>query len=254
MTALSSVRSAVVTGAGSGMGRLTALRLNDRGIKVTALDFAEDSLAKLAADAPAISTAVVDVRDHEALAAALATAVDDCDLLVTAAGIGHTGRVLETDDEVFRRLIEVNYLGTVATVKRVLPGMLARRRGHVVIYASMAGWVPAPQHAPYNSTKAAVMMFAECLRLETKGKSVQFTAVCPPAVATPLLDDMPVSKEAAPSWMKPLTPEQVVLAVEKAIEADRFMAIPDLASKAMWRMRRHTPKLVETAIGRLIKP
>jgi short-subunit dehydrogenase len=254
MTKLSTVRSAIVTGAASGMGRLTAQRLNDRGIKVLALDFSADQLGKLAADAPAIQTAVVDVRDHDALATAVAPALDDCDLLVTAAGIGHTGRVLETDNETFEKLIGINYLGTVATVKLVLPGMVARQRGHVVMYASMAGWVPAPQHAPYNSTKAAVMMFADCLRLESKGKGVGFTAMCPPAVATPLLDDMPVSKAAAPSWMKPLTPEKVVLAVEKAIESNTFIAIPDLASKAMWRMRRHTPRLVSTAIGNLIKP
>lgn len=254
MTSLSSVRSAIVTGAASGMGRLTATRLAERGVRVLAIDFSAEALEKLAADSPSIMTAVVDVRDHDALEAALRSALNDCDLLVTAAGIGHTGRVLETANEVFRKLIEINYLGTVASVKLVLPGMVSRQRGHIVMYASMAGWVPAPQHAPYNSTKAAVMMFAECLRAESRGKGVEFTVVCPPAVATPLLDDMPVSKDAAPAWMKPLTPEKVVVSVEQAIESDRFLAIPDLASNALWRMRRHTPKLVSTAIGRLIKP
>jgi short-subunit dehydrogenase len=252
MTALSTVRSAIVTGAASGMGRLTAVRLAERGAGVLALDHSADLLDKLAVDAPSISTAAADVRDASALAAALAPALDRVDLLVTAAGIGHTGRVLETELDVFERLMAVNYLGTVATVKQVLPGMIDRGRGHVVIYASMAGWVPAPQHGPYNATKAAVMMFAECLRGELRGKGVALTVVCPPAVATPLLDDMPVSKAAAARSLKPLTPAKVVLAVEHAIEADRFMVIPDLPSKALWRMRRHTPRLVDTFTAKII--
>jgi short-subunit dehydrogenase len=234
------------------MGRLTALRLAERGAVVHALDFSADGLEKLAAEAPSITTVGIDVRDHHALAEVLRPALNDCDLLVTAAGIGHTGRVLETDNEVFRKLVEVNYLGTVATVKQVLPGMVNRRRGHIVMYASMASWVPAPQHAPYNSTKAAVMMFAECLRAESRGTGVQFTAVCPPAVATPLLDDMPASKDAAAGRLKPLSPEKVVLSVEKAVEANRFLAFPDSGSKALWRARRHTPRLVTTAVNRLI--
>jgi short-subunit dehydrogenase len=252
MTSLNAVRQAVVTGAASGMGRLTALRLAERGAAVLALDHSPDALDKLAAEQPSITVAAVDVRDPAALADALAPVLDTADLLVTAAGIGHTGRVLETDLDTIRRLMDVNYLGTVATVKQVLPGMVDRGRGHVVIYASMAGWVPAPQHAPYNATKAAVMMFAECLRAELRGKGVAFTVVCPPAVATPLLDDMPVSKAAAAKSLKPLTPEKVVLAVERAIESDRFMVIPDLPSKALWRMRRHTPGLVSAFTGKMI--
>jgi short-subunit dehydrogenase len=118
--------------------------------------------------------------------------------------------------------------------------MRSRDDGHLVIFGSIAGWVPAPLHSAYSATKAAVVMHAEIVRQELRGTGVKLTCVCPPSVATPLLDAMPASKAAA-ERVKPLSADQVVDAVESAVRRNRFWVFPDLTSKAVWRMRRLAP-------------
>ncbi len=244
--------TAVVTGAGSGMGRLLAERLAGRGIAVHALDSDAAALATLAAGASGVQPHAVDVSDAEALAALLSPLAPEVDLVVTAAGIGHTGSVAETPPATFTRLMAVNYLGTVATIAPLLPAMIERRRGRIVIFASLAGWVPAPAHGPYNATKAALVMYAEVPRSELAGTGVRATCVCPPAVATPLLDAMPHTKPGL-RFVAPLSPARVVDAVEQAIERDRFWVFPDAGSKVLWRLRRFVPGLVGAAVGRMLR-
>ena len=243
--------TALVTGAASGMGRILALRLAGAGTTVHALDRDADALEVLSKEHDNIVPHPVDVADASALAAVVAPLADTVELLVTAAGIGHTARLLDTDPATFERLMRVNYLGTVNTIGAVLPAMQAKRRGRIVVFASMAGWVPAVAHGPYNATKAALVMYAEVLRIETRGHGVHVHCVCPPAVDTPLLDAMPVSK-AGLKYMKAMTPGRVVDAIESAMEKDRFWVFPDASSKVMWRMRRYTPRVLDGLIRRML--
>jgi short-subunit dehydrogenase len=246
------MKTAVVTGAASGMGRLVAERLAARGTEVLALDRSEVGLQSLAELSDRIQPVAVDITDPEAVTQAVGPTDGRLDLLVCAAGIGHSKGILETPFEEFDKLVHVNYLGTVATVKAALPAMLDRGSGHIATFASMAGWVPAAKHAPYNSTKSAVIMFSEILRLETRGQGVSVSCVCPPAVRTPLLDDMPVSAAAAERYVKPLTPLRVVESLERAIEADRFWVFPDPVSKSLWRLRRYAPRALDAVTRRLL--
>ena len=242
---------AIVTGAASGMGRLLSARLAASGTLVHALDREERALADLAAGSDGIRIHPVDVTDTTALAGVLRELAPTADLVVTAAAIGHTGRIVDTPVETFERIARVNYLGTVATIAPVLPAMLAARRGRIVLFASMAGWVPAPAHGPYNAMKAALVMYAEVLRQEVRSSGVRVHCVCPPAVATPLLDDMPAAKEAL-GLVKALRPEAVVDAIERGVGRDRFWIFPDAGSKVMWRARRHTPRVLDAFVRRLI--
>ncbi len=245
--------TAVVTGAASGMGRILAARLARRGTTVHALDRDAAALASLASGDPStIVPHAIDVTDAAALDALLRPLAASVDLVVTAAGIGHTGRIAETEPATFARLMAVNYLGTVATIAPVLPAMIERGRGRIVLFASLAGWVPAPAHGPYNATKAALVMYAEVLRSELARTGVRVTCVCPPAVATPLLDAMPHTKPGL-RFVAPLVPEHVVDAVELAIERDRFWVFPDAGSKILWRIRRFTPRLLGAAIDRMLR-
>jgi short-subunit dehydrogenase len=116
----------------------------------------------------------------------------------------------------------------------------------------MAGWVPAKAHGPYGATKAALVYYSEVLRSELAGTGVRVTCVCPPAVATPLLDDMPVAKNSL-GLVKAMQPAAVVDAIERAIDRDRFWVFPDATSKLMWRMRRYTPRVLDRAIAKLVK-
>lgn len=245
------MQTAIVTGAGSGMGRVLATRLAERGSTVHALDRDGDALEVLAKEHDTVVAHTVDVTDAEQLKSVLEP-LSPVDLLVTAAGIGHTARIIDTPTEMFARLMAINYMGTVATVAPVLPNMLARGTGRIVIFASMAGWVPARAHAPYNATKAALVMYAEVLRAELRGTGVGVTCVCPPAVATPLLDDMPAAKTGL-GLIKAMQPGDVVDAIESAIDHDRFWVFPDTTAKLLWRLRRHAPRLVDVAVSRLVK-
>lgn len=244
-----SIGSALITGAGSGMGRILARRLAQRGLDVHAVDRDERGLAVLAAAVPDVTTKVVDVTDPDAVTAvAGGTAWDH---LVTAAGIGHTGRVDATSPAEHRRLMDVNYLGTVHTVAAALPAMEAAGRGRVTIFASLAGWVPAPEHGPYGATKAALIMWAEALRRELLGTGVRVTCVCPSAVATPLLDDMPAAKRGT-KYVRAATPEEIVDAVLRAMDRDRPWVFPREA-RALQVMQRFTPRLLDRATRLLLR-
>src|SRR5690606_26056901 len=131
------------------MGRLLAQRLAGRGVQVTAADRDEAGLEQLAAAVPSITTRGLDVTDEAAVAEAVGTTA--WDHVVTAAGIGHTGTVGSTPASVHRRLVEVNYLGTVNVVTAALPALTAAGTGRFTIFASLAGWVPAPEHGPYGA-------------------------------------------------------------------------------------------------------
>lgn len=243
------MRSACVTGAGSGMGALLAQRLAERGMEVVALDRDEAGLSRLAERAPTITTKVLDVTDADAVSDAVGGRA--WDHLVTAAGIGHTGAVAATAPEVHRRLMEVNYLGTVHAVTAALPAMTARGTGRLTVFASLAGWVPAPEHGPYGATKAALVLWSQALRRELAGSGVGVTCVCPSAVATPLLDDMPAAKRGA-RYVRPASPEQVVDAVLKAMDRGRPWVFPREA-KALQVLQRFTPRALDRATRLLLR-
>ena len=244
--------TAIVTGAASGMGRILAARLARGGATVHALDRDAAALAVLASEQSAIVPHAIDVTDAAALEALLRPLADHVDLVVTAAGVGHTGPIAETAPATFARLMAINYLGTIATIAPLLPSMIERRHGRIVIFASLAGWVPAPAHGPYNATKAALVMYAEVLRSELAATGLRVTCVCPPAVATPLLDAMPHTKPGL-RFVAPMPPEKVIDAVERAIERDRFWVFPDAGSKILWRLRRLVPGLLGSAIDRMLR-
>lgn len=241
--------SACVTGAGSGMGQLLAHRLHARGIEVLALDRSALGLEELVRKAPSIRTSTVDVAD----AAAVQEAVTgpDWDHVVTAAGIGHTGRIDATSPEEHRRLVNVNYLGTVHTVLAALPAMQRAGKGRITVFASLAGWVPAPEHGPYGATKAALVMWSQALARELAGSGVGVTCACPSAVATPLLDDMPAAKRGQ-RYVKPATPEQIVDAVLAAMDRGRPWVFPREA-KALQVMQRFSPRLLDRATRTLLR-
>ncbi|MDZ7733328.1 MAG: SDR family oxidoreductase [Acidimicrobiia bacterium] len=136
---------ALVTGAASGMGRLSAWRLAADGVAVGALDVDEAGLAETARRAPSITPITCDVADAAAVAGAVARveAVGPIERVVSAAAIAPTQRLLHQDVDEIRRMTEVNYLGSVHVIKATLPAMLERGRGDLIQYASLAGWLPA---------------------------------------------------------------------------------------------------------------
>jgi 2-dehydro-3-deoxy-L-rhamnonate dehydrogenase (NAD+) len=170
------MRRALVTGGASGLGAATAVRLREDGIEVVTLDIAGDADVQ------------VDVTDDAALTA-LAAELGPVDILVNSAGIvGPNLPLVETTSADWRRTLEVNVLGVVATMRAFVPGMVERGWGRVVNFASMAGKDGNPNLAAYSASKAAVIALTKSAGKELATTGVLVNAIAPAVIATPMND------------------------------------------------------------------
>jgi NAD(P)-dependent dehydrogenase (short-subunit alcohol dehydrogenase family) len=167
-------RVVVVTGAARGLGLEVARRLADRGARVAALGLEPDLLAHEAARLPDSLAVAVDVTDGAALERAAAQVLDRygrVDAVVANAGIAAGGPLLLADPVTYDRVIEVNLLGSVRTVRAFLPEVV-RARGYVLQVASLAAMAPAPLMGAYCASKSGVEAFAHSLRAEVRHHGV----------------------------------------------------------------------------------
>jgi len=219
-------KHAFITGGGSGMGRLHALRLAARNVRVTALDLNEAGLTEVASHSPNILTIHCDVTQLTQVRDAVThaeTAHGAIDQLINCAAIMPGGLLMEASPESLNRIMEINYGGMINVCQTVVPKMLERNVGDVIIYGSTAGLVPATRFGGYGVTKAANNFYAQVLMQENKGSKLRFQLVCPPAVDTPLIDQ---AKESGPVFLKDIqttrknmvSPEFVVDTVEQCLE------------------------------------
>ena len=182
---------ALVTGASRGIGRALAHELAARGATVGLAARSVTDLEAVAAELPgAHHVLVCDVALRESVLAAVeefVAATGGLDLLVVNAGVAHYEPIATQHVEKIELMTEVNWLGTVYTVKAALPHMLIRG-GHIVVMSSGAGLRSFPRAAAYSATKAAQRMFAEALRHELAGSGVSLTTVYPSEIATSLHD------------------------------------------------------------------
>jgi 3-oxoacyl-[acyl-carrier protein] reductase len=171
------MRTAVVTGGGRGLGAASAERLRADGMRVVTVDVAGEADFHL------------DVTDDAALVAA-AREIGSVDVLVNSAGIvGPNKPLLTTDADEWRRVLEVNVLGTVATMRTFVPGMVQRGWGRVVNFASMAGKDGNPSLSIYSASKAAVIALTKSAGKELATSGVLVNAIAPAVFATPMNDD-----------------------------------------------------------------
>jgi 3-dehydrosphinganine reductase len=184
-----------------------------------------------------VHTASVDVADQGALIGALnklTAEAGPCDVLVTSAGQARPGHFLELDDEVFRRMIEVDYFGTLFAVRTVAPAMVARGRGSIVAISSAAGLLGIYGYTAYSPAKFAVRGLMESLRDELAPHGVHVACVYPPDVDTPQLAEenqwKPAETAAVGGSIKPLSAGRVAKVIVRAIERERFAIYPDRAT------------------------
>jgi NADP-dependent 3-hydroxy acid dehydrogenase YdfG len=174
-------KTALVTGASSGIGAAIVERLAREGIEVHALARSADALEALAARTGCIPHAI-DVSDTAALTK-LASSVE-FDILVNNAGIDKPKGLLKGDASDIDLLVDVNLRAVLHLCRLVVPGMVARDRGHVVNISSIAGAYNFGGNSIYHATKAAVSMLSRQLRIDVFGRRVRVTEICPGRVAT----------------------------------------------------------------------
>ncbi len=246
-------RVVFVTGGGSGMGRLAAQRMADAGAKVAAVDVNEVGLAETAEGRESIYTWRLDVTDNEAVLATVKEVegrLGPIDRVYNAAAIMPTGLLMEQDTETIIRIMRVDYDGVVHVAKAILPGMLERGHGDLINFASIAGWGPTLHFGAYNAAKFAVVAFSEVLHHENRGRGVRIIAVCPPPVATPLLEQA-ISKPKVLEMGKPISPGRVLDAIERDLAKGRPFCFPTAQTKLAQLMRRFAPGLVWSMVHRV---
>jgi NAD(P)-dependent dehydrogenase (short-subunit alcohol dehydrogenase family) len=253
---------AVVTGAGSGIGRATACLLARQGARVHVADVNPDGANAVAAEIEAAGGAavahVVDVADPdavEAFAAAVFDAEHYVDILHNNAGIGHAGNIEATTIEDWQRVIGVNLLGVAFGVQTFVPRMLAQGRPATVVNtASEAGLVPTARMAPYTTSKFGVVGMSEALNAELAPKGIRVIAVCPGIINTAIVRTGVLRGETAELHDKAIafyskrgaSPDVVAEAVLKAIDKPKLIVpVPKSHVLVPYLLHRLSPRLVQ---------
>jgi NAD(P)-dependent dehydrogenase (short-subunit alcohol dehydrogenase family) len=180
-------RLVLVTGAGSGIGRATALAFAEQGADVlcTDIDFEAAQRTAAAVRGAAFQLDVADGVATRRLADHVLAEHGVPDVVVANAGVAVAGRFLDTDVSDWQRVLDVNLWGVVHTLRAFVPPLVARGEGgHVVVTSSAAGFLPLPSLPAYGATKAAVLMLAQCLAGEVRGDEIGVSAICPGLVDT----------------------------------------------------------------------
>jgi NAD(P)-dependent dehydrogenase (short-subunit alcohol dehydrogenase family) len=202
-------RTALITGAASGLGRQMALQLAEQGTRIAALDCNQEGLHVLARAAPkgaALAWQAVDVTDASGVSAAVAElekANGPIDLAIASAGIGFATSARDFDALAFASIIQVNLIGVANTLAAVLPGMLLRGRGRIAAISSLASYRGIPLMAGYCASKAGVNALLDAVRVEVAPRGILTTTVCPGWIRTPLTEQLdlriPNMLEAGPA-------------------------------------------------------
>jgi 3-hydroxybutyrate dehydrogenase len=184
-------RHALVTGGGRGIGRTVAAALVAAGAKVTVVGRDGAALERAVAEGAAHGAAVADVTDEASLSAALrdiaARDRGPIELLIANAGAAESAPFARSDDQLFRRMLEVNLMGVVHAAQAVLGQMIERGFGRIVAVASTAGLKGYPYVSAYCAAKHAVVGLVRSLALETATTGVTVNAVCPGFTDTDLV-------------------------------------------------------------------
>ena len=254
----------LVTGAGSGIGRATALAFARAGSRVVAVDINAEAAEKTAAacteaGAPVAVAYVCDVSDAEAVNA-LAERVHSehgvLDVLVNNAGVGMSGPFADMSIDDWRWIRSVNLDGVVHGCHAFGPAMVERGRGQIVNVASALGYTPRATESAYVTTKAGVIALSQCLRAEWGRKGVGVSVVCPGVTNTPIVATTRfVGPAGAPQsatkvFARGHTPESVAAAIVVAVRRDRAIVPVGIESQVGWLMHRFAPQRVQQVVAR----
>ena len=231
---------AIVTGASSGIGEMTALALASEGAKLVLVARRQERLETLAdkitTEGGSAVTHSADLREAEAAQLCVAEAVESfgrLDILVNNAGVMFLSPIERTQPEDWARMIEINLLGLMYLSRAALITMREQGSGHIVNISSVSGRSAGPLQSGYNASKWGVNGFSEALRREAHGDGIRVTVVEPGVVATELTDHIPdeqtkTNYEARVAEMEPLESEDVAAAILYAVTQPRRVNVNEI--------------------------
>jgi short-subunit dehydrogenase len=209
-------RMVLLTGASSGLGPVIARRLRREGARFVLSGRDQVKLAALAEELGESTVVPADLAQRGE-AERLADASGPVDVLIANAGLPANGRLLDLEVEHIDHALDVNLRSAIVLARELLPGMVERGRGHVLLMASMAGRVPAPGSSIYNATKFGIRGFGHALRAELRSTGVGVSMVSPTFVSNAGM----WAETGLKASVRETTPDRVAEACVRAIREDR---------------------------------
>jgi len=261
---------AAITGAGSGIGRATAVLLARHGARIHAADIRAETAADVASEIEAGGGSAVahelDVSDPEAVeafAAKLFEVEDAIDVLHNNAGIGHGANIEATTIDDWRRVIDVNLLGVAYGMQAFVPRMLRQGRPATIVNtASQAGLMPAAKMAPYCASKYGVVGMSEALNAELAHRGIHVSALCPGVIDTSIAStaivrgDIERMRDQVTAFYanRGVPPEEVADAVLRTIEKPALIVpAPRRQVLPFYLLHRLSPRMVQPIARRMEK-
>jgi dehydrogenase/reductase SDR family member 7B len=217
-----------ITGASSGIGEALAYALSAQGARLVLSARRVEELERVRrqctnADAHLVLPLDLTDVDAEALTSQALDHFGQIDLLIHSGGVSQRATVAETSMAVQRRMMEINYFGAISLTQAVLPAMLARQSGHLVVISSLSGKISTPRRSAYAASKHALHGFFDALRAEVYNDGIRITIVCPGYIRTnlslnALTGDGGVHGQMDPTQAKGMAPEKLAARILQAID------------------------------------
>jgi NAD(P)-dependent dehydrogenase (short-subunit alcohol dehydrogenase family) len=252
-------KTALVTGAASGIGRCIALALATEGSNLALVDLDGEGLGKVRVEVESLGVAasihVMDVTDTDAVDA-LAGEVRPA-ILVNCAGIAIMGEAENTSAGEWSRVLDVNLRGPIDMCAAFLPS-LKERGGHIVNVASVDGLLAIPGSAAYSTSKFGLVGFSEAIGIELSRYGIGVTAVCPGFTWTPMVDTIFIGRydrkkvDRLLRLLRPVvftTPEKLAAATIKAVKKNRAVVVHTPVAKMVYFIKRLSPGLYRDLVG-----
>jgi NAD(P)-dependent dehydrogenase (short-subunit alcohol dehydrogenase family) len=251
----------LITGAASGIGRSTAIAAAGKGAELFLTDRNAEGLESVVAEIRGAGGSVghfatVNLVDHDAVvafAAEVHALAPSMDVVMNIAGISTWGKIEQLEHEHWRRTIEIDLIGPISVLECFVPPMIeARRGGHIVNVASVAGLFGLPWHAPYSAAKFGLRGVSEVLRFDLRKNRIGVSLVCPGSVKTPLVgtveivgvdrDNPKMRRLIALFERRAVSPETVAEKILEGIEKNRYMVFTSPDGRFLhWLQRKFSP-------------
>lgn len=252
-----------ITGGSSGIGleiaRIAAAQGADTWLLARRQDVLESALEQVRAAATRreqrFGTVSVDLSQPEQAFPAIENVISEAgvpDVLVNAAGAAHPGYVEQLDPSIFRWMMDANYFSTVYATKAVLPGMIARRSGHIINIASAAGFLGVFGYTAYGASKFAVAGFSEALRAEIKRYNVRVSIAYPSDTQTPQLEYenrfKPTETKAISGTSPALSPAEAARSIARQAQAGQYSIFTSFDMRLFYILSKLLPQTLVFAV------